>query len=445
MNIRLLLSIVRLLLNTKKSRRAMLRLREKKLRRVLRHACKNSPYYKASFAAAGITMSNIRTIPLKRLPALEKETLLSDFDSIVTKRGVTQSFLRSLDESGASAPRGVHFVHSSGTTGTPRYVFYDEAAWRTMLAGIIRGAFWGMGFGALLRFLRQGVRLCYIAAVNGNYGGAVSIRGGAHDMGAEELFIDLNAPVAEWLPAIHAFRPNLLIGYPSALKILAEETEREQRNADFSEVRQVVTCGEPLPPTLRAYMERVFCKKVINFYGTSESLALGLEESKDSGMLLFDDLNYIEEIDGAMYLTCLYNFAQPLIRYRISDKIRLLDEERGPFSRCAVVQSREEDIMWFTDGARREFLHPLSVEGFCIDGLVDYQFVQTDDSAFSVQIQTAPDIGGTGQRRICDDLARQIQRVLDEKSLGFVRFSIERVDEILPEQNGKKKLVVRCA
>ena len=53
-----------------------------------------------------------------------------------------------------------------------------------------------------------------------------------------------------------------------------------------------------------------------SIYGASESLALGVETSHAEGMYLFDDLNYIEVENGAMYLTSLYNYVQPLIRYR---------------------------------------------------------------------------------------------------------------------------------
>ena len=48
-----------------------------------------------------------------------------------------------------------HVVHSSGSTGTPRYFVYDTAAWEQMLVGIIRGALWGMSMGAVLKLLAE--------------------------------------------------------------------------------------------------------------------------------------------------------------------------------------------------------------------------------------------------------------------------------------------------
>ena len=106
-------------------------------------------------------------------------------------------------------------------------------------------------------------------------------------------------------------------------------------------------------------------------------------------MLLFDDLNVVEVENGAMYLTSLYNFAQPLIRYRLSDHLVLKSPLAGsPFTRAELLLSRNEDMLWFTDGAgHREFVHPLAVEGFCLEGLRDYQFCQTAPDAFEMLAQ----------------------------------------------------------
>lgn len=131
--------------------------------------------------------------------------------------------------------------------------------------------------------------------------------------------------------------------------------------------------------SLRSYLESAFHLRVVNFYGASESLALGAETDPAEGMLLFDDMNVIEADENGIYLTCLYNFAQPLIRYRLSDRLALHSPQgRYPFTRAGGLLGRNEDLLWFEDTAgNREFLHPLAVEGFCINGLLDYQFRQT--------------------------------------------------------------------
>ena len=213
----------------------------------------------------------------------------------------------------------------------------------------------------------------------------MAVGDGKDGVGAKQMFLDIKTPLSEWIRSVREFKPDMIIGYPSAIKILGELIEN---NAVSVNVCRVISCGEPLPSGLRTYLEQVFKADIINFYGASESLALGVEADLAEGLYLFDDLNYIEVENGEMYLTCLYNFAQPLIRYHISDQLTLKKPSavsRYPFSQAEIVLSRSEDVLWFEDEkGKRDFIHPLAVEGLCVEGLLDYQFRQTDKDAFEM-------------------------------------------------------------
>lgn len=203
----------------------------------------------------------------------------------------------------------------------------------------------------------------------------------------------------------------------------------------------MVSCGEPLGAGLRRYLEKVLGGAVINVYGASESLALGVDDSR--GMLLFDDLNVVEAVDGEMYLTSLYNFAQPLIRYKISDSLTLADPKAGsPFTRAAGLLGRCEDMLWFEDGfGRRDFLHPLAIKGFCVEGLRDYQFRQTGRGSF-VMIAEKTSLGQ--ESVIQAEIAARTRGILEEKGLEYVGFQVAFVEEILPDpRTGKKQLIVK--
>ena len=253
--------------------------------------------------------------------------------------------------------------------------------------------------------------------------------------------LDIKTPLNEWISAVKEFKPNMIIGYPSAIKILAELAEKG--DADLH-IRRVVSCGEPLGANLRKYMEDIFGAQVINFYGASESLSLGVESDPQEGMLLFDDMNIIEIENGEMYLTCLYNFVQPLIRYRISDSLTLEKPSKDnhyPFTRAVGLLGRNEDILWFNDGnGKREFLHPLAIEGFCIPGLLDYQFRKFAPDAFEMMAEVADD---SLQEEIRSEMLRQMKAILEEKELGYVQFYVNFVPEIIPDpKTGKKRLII---
>ena len=430
--------------NEKKTVKEISSLQTKKLKRLLHYAYEHSTYYRNSFERAGITAEMIDSTPLSAFPVMDKSVLMSRFEEIITVTDLTQEEIRNFDEKETTDKKlfkdKYHVVHSSGSTGTPKYFVYDESAWNSMLLGIVRGALWNMTMPEIIKFLIHGPRIVYIAATDGRYGGSMAVGDGVNGVGAKQIYLDINTPLDEWISTIKEFKPNMIIGYPSAVKILAELVEKGDLDL---KVLRIVTCGEPLGASLRKYLEGVFGSDVINFYGASESLSLGVESSPKEGMLLFDDMNIIEIQDGVMYLTCLYNFVQPLIRYRLSDQLTLQSpnaESRYPFTRAVGLLGRSEDILWFCDGnGKQEFLHPLAVEGFCIEGLRDYQFRQISPDTFEMLAEASNGL----QKTVQDEVLRQMRDILRGKGLNYVQFFVRFVPEILPDpKTGKKRLIL---
>ncbi len=387
-----LTDLYRLKKNVKLSAEKMRSLQDEKLRKLLRFAWEHSAYYRAAFEKAGITEEQLDTLPLSCFPTIDKQMLLEHFDELVTVPDLKQENLREFD-AGEAADRKpyqgkYHVVHSSGSTGKPGYFVYDEDAWRQMLLGIIRAALWGMSMPQILRLLMKRPRIVYIAATDGRYGGAMAVGDGTRGVGASQLYLDIKTPVTEWIRQLKAFRPNIVIGYPSAIKILAQLMENGEVSLD---AERVISCGEPLGRSLRTYLENIFRTQVVNFYGASESLALGVETDLEEGMLLFDDMNIIEVED-----------------------------------------------LWFEDGrGNREFLHPLAIEGFCIEGLKDYQFRQTTKDTFEMYAETG---NGVSREQIRQEMLLRMRKILAEKRLDYVQFYVNFVEEILPDIRTGKKL-----
>ena len=391
-----LTDLYRLKKNVKLSAEKMRSLQDGKLRKLLRFAWEHSAYYRAAFEKAGITEEQLDTLPLSCFPTIDKQMLLEHFDELVTVPDLKQENLREFD-AGEAADRKpyqgkYHVVHSSGSTGKPGYFVYDEDAWRQMLLGIIRAALWGMSMPQILRLLMKRPRIVYIAATDGRYGGAMAVGDGTRGVGASQLYLDIKTPVTECIRQLKAFRPNIVIGYPSAIKILAQLMENGEVSLD---AERVISCGEPLGNSLRTYLENIFRTQVVNFYGASESLALGVETDLEEGMLLFDDMNIIEVED-----------------------------------------------LWFEDGrGNREFLHPLAIEGFCIEGLKDYQFRQTTKDTFEMYAETD---SSASREYIRQEMLHQMRKILKEKKLEYVQFYVNFVDMILPDKKtGKKPLILK--
>ena len=134
--------------NTTKSRQQIELLQKQKLGKILRYAYEHSPYYRKAFEDAGIKAEAISRTPLSKFPTLDKDQLMEHFDDLVTDRSLKQEGLLRFDECLTAETETYlgkyHVVHSSGSTGIPRYFVYDNRAWEQMLIGIIRGALWDL-------------------------------------------------------------------------------------------------------------------------------------------------------------------------------------------------------------------------------------------------------------------------------------------------------------
>lgn len=440
-----LYTLLRIRRGEKKNRHQVQRIQQRRLKRLLRYAYDRSDYYRNSFQNAGIRRNDLGKLPLSAFPTIDKNKLMSHYNELVTDNNITQEKLKQHDENAEQHQNYLgkyHVVHSSGSTGEPRYFVYHSKEWKTMLAGILRGALWGIPTKTLLQWYKDSPRILYIAATDGRYGGVMAVGDGVDELGVCQTALDISLPIEDLMRQVMEFRPNYLIGYPSAIKILAEAMKERGEALD---IRRIFSCGEPLSRELRTYLETEFHTKAVNIYGASESIALGTEVDPDVGMILFDDLNIIEITEDGIYLTCLYNFTQPLIRYHISDRLSFRkpsDTDTCGFTKAEVLLCRNEDVLWFAnDQGVREFLHPLSVEGFCINGLLDYQFCKTSEQSFEMRIE----LSEPQQKEIVIlELRRQLESILSQTGLSYVSFEIIPVNEIRPDpKTGKKALIVR--
>lgn len=424
------------------SREELEKYQKKKITEILLYAYDHSTYYRKRFEEKNISRKDIGLIPIENYPSLTKKELMKNFNEIVcTDVDINEmrSFDANPDNNNKLYKDKYHIVHSSGTTEKPGYFIYDEKAWQQMLIATIRASLWDMSMKEIIKLLSKRPRIVYIAETDGRYGGAMAVSDGIAGVKAKQLFLDIKMPLDEWIDKISKFQPSIIIGYPSAIKILMESVARGEIKTNLF---RIISCGEPLSKNLRDCFTKTFKCKVINFYGASESLALGVEVGNKDEMYLFDDMNYIEILEDGIYITCLYNKIQPLIRYKISDKVTLHGiSKHVPLTTVTNILGRNEDLLWFKDkNGKKEFLHPLSVEGFCIDGMLDYQFRKINDQAFEMIIELSKN---EKQESVKNEMKKLMKKILNEKKLDYVEFTIRLVEDILPdEKTGKKKLII---
>jgi phenylacetate-CoA ligase len=181
--------------------------------------------------------------------------------------------------------------------------------------------------------------------------------------------------------------PTLMI-YASMLGALVAEARAGRLTIS---PRRIITVAEPLLPEVRSAAQDVWGAPIANSWGTSEGGIVARGCYTGAGMHLSDDLVIVEPVDHSgrpvpcgsesakVYLTNLFNPVLPLIRFEITDQVRLLDEPCACGSqhrRIADIQGRLDDAFTYRDGTT---VHPhvfRSVLGRD-QLLVEYQVRQT--------------------------------------------------------------------
>ncbi len=331
------------------------------LARLRTHAYAHSPFYQEFHAGR-------YDHPLEELPVLKKSMLHDHFNAIVTDPAVDRAAVASHVQSiqGDERFRGQYIVNAtSGTTGEPSYILYDQDEWLTVLASFSR-------FERHVGSLRGALQRPKMAIVASTTPWHISARVGASVRSSwlPMLRIDVGRPLASIVRQLNNWQPDVLITYASMARILADE-----QTAGRLQIapQRIVNTAEVLSPALRRKLRAVWGDVVHDQYGATEGGTFAVQcasprrasngrERQTRGLHLFEDLFILEVVDqqnrpvppgqygDKVLLTVLFNHTQPLIRYELTDKIRLAPDPCSCGCRFQLIddiQGRQEDILRF--------------------------------------------------------------------------------------------------
>lgn len=343
-------------------------LQQQRFAAMFRHAVTHSPFYRELYSG----IDEPPTSPAG-LPAVSKTQLMDRFDDWVTdprlKLAALEAHLEGLagDELYLGQFRA---MASSGSTGRRGIFVFSRPDWIVNLANFAR---------VNERFLDIHPRLPRVraASVAATEPLHISARTSvAAGVGVNRVLrLDARQPLAELTGALNAFRPEVLVGYPSILALLADE----QRAGRLS-VRpaKVTTVSEVRTPEMERLITEVWGSAPYNWYGISEGGVLAADCGYHDGMHLFEDLFIVENVDEAgrpvpdgvighkLLLTNLYNRTQPIIRYEISDMVALDPRPcrcGRSLRRVVSIEGRSSEILRFPAQAGGEVaIHPFTIE-----------------------------------------------------------------------------------
>ncbi|MEQ6359145.1 AMP-binding protein [Thermoanaerobacter thermohydrosulfuricus] len=413
----------------------------KRMREMIKHAYTSSNFYKTLYKRAGIEYKDLDAVPIEELPMIDKEMIRNNFFDIVTDSISSKEIEMAMKNSELMVRIGKYIlVHTSGSTGKPCNFLYDIDALDMIEANMVRISIGGK---KEIGWSDFPIKVLYVASVGSGYASTVLAMNGIKKYRAKSMVLNAADPIDTWKDKIKNFNPNYLAGYPSCIKILADMQQRGEINI---KPKKIITGGEPLSKEVSSYLSSVFDADVIDYYGCTESIFLGMGTSWYEGMYLMDDMNYVEVDEfGRLIITPLYNKIFPLIRYRLNDVVEGFDREyKGPlpYTHIKRVIGREEEIMWFkNENGDKDFLHPLFIDDLDVEGIKEYQFVQTSDESLILNCVKLPNAG----EDVEEEIKRQLDQFLSKKKLRNVKYEVHFTDTLqIDKITGKVKMVINA-
>jgi phenylacetate-CoA ligase len=147
------------------------------------------------------------------------------------------------------------------------------------------------------------------------------------------------ATMRNFITMLNRKRPGLIVAYAQAAYEVARFAEREHIRIEPQ--RAMVTSAGTLYPFMREKLQQIFGCEVYNLYGSREVSDIAWELPGLKGLWAPPWANFIEIVDengdpvppgteGNILVTCLTNYAMPLLRYRIGDRGALAPEGDAP-------------------------------------------------------------------------------------------------------------------
>jgi phenylacetate-CoA ligase len=397
-----------------------------KLRSLVRHAYDNVPYYHNRMKKLKLRPEDIKTVKdLPQLPVLTRDELKNNLADLRAR----------------NYPRWqLTAGHTSGTTGSPLEILYDNQIcvvnnvvdWRQKYwAGLAFGDRLALAVGRVIVPLKQ--KRAPFWRINWVH---------------RQLFLSSFHMQPEnlkhYIAKLKDFKPKALEAYPSTAYILARYLN--QRNEVFP-LTCVLTSSETLFSHYRDAIQKAFACPIFDFYGLAERVVFATECSAHQGHHLNMDYGITEILKGnnqpagpgemgRLVATGLHNFGVPLIRYATNDVTALKQDEcpcGRKFPLVEDITTKAEDIITTKDGkyiSPSVLTHPFKP----LHHIVESQIIQEGKEHLLVKIVKGKDYSEEDNRKLLNGLYHRLG--------AEMKIEIEFVDSIPRTKAGKFRWVI---
>ena len=399
----------------------------KELRKLLIHSFTNVPYYKKKYTQAGFRLADFKNFhlkDLKKLPFLEKQDLRIYGNT---------TLLSNKRKSGA-------FFSSSGSTGTPIQVFFSKyfhQKWSAVYEVRVRN--WAGVNHKMRRGMIGGRRIIPNAIASPPYY--------RYNFFEKQTYFSAyhlsSKTVADYMDGLRKNKVDYLVGYAMSIYFWADFINNDA-NINPIQLKAILTSSEKLTDKMRESIERAFLCKAYDGYSGVESCGL-ISENKTGELLFSPDTGILEVLDndgkqvlngesGEVISTGLLNYDQPLIRYRIGDRVTLAVSQSSKsisgFPIIKEIDGRIEDVVIGVDGRKMVRFHSVFIN---INGLKAAQVIQHKLDFLEINLIVNNSYSKESEKLIFNRL---------ESQLGQVKVKYSYLDSLPLTKGGKIKAVI---
>lgn len=402
-----------------------------RMRALLATAFRDVPHYRALAARLGCRAEDFRTVEdLRRLPILEKHEL----------RGREERFL-------GRVPLAHSVLSTSGSTGTPMRVYESRRSFSQRWAFVGRLRAWA-GVEPVRPRRAHFTGRPIVPGAGGPYWR--SNRPGNALLLSTAHISARTAPA--YAAALRRFAPEVIEGYPSAMRVLARLCVRQ--GVELPRPRALITSAETLTPEARAELQAAYGCRVHDQYAASEPSCFWAD-CEHGTLHVHSEYGFSEIVDeagepvppgveGGVVVTSFLNPVMPLLRYRVGD-VAVRGADGCPCGRpLPVVQrvvGRTDDVL-FVPG--RGYLGRMDPVFKGVPCLVEAQIVQEALDRLVLRIVPDPCFGEDAERalvaavraRVGDAPAVEVQRLpaIPRGPNGKFISVVSRVKHLYPDR-----------
>jgi phenylacetate-CoA ligase len=404
-------------------------LQDEKLRRLVRHAYRNVPYYRSRMQESKLRPEDIRgQADLHKLPFLTKADVRKHlYFDILSENHDKRDILK---------------ITTSGSTGEPFVVYADRQQLEFRWAATLRSQEWtGYEFGD------RCVRLWH-QTLGMNKKQILKERLDAyfHRRRFIPVFEMRDDKLEAMVREIAAWDPVLMDGYAEALDFLARYLKSRGAAFDLGvRPKALMSSAQNLPDSSRRLIEEAFGCRVFDKYGAREFSGIAYECAAHNGHHVIAEGFILEVLRdgrpvapgevGEIVITDLNNTCLPFIRYRIGDLGTAVDPSfacscgRG-LPLIGTIEGRVQSIIQGTHGQYLPgsfFSHYLKEFDHAIQR---FQVVQDRPSAITFQVVK----GG----RYSDDVLQEVLATFRRHLGETMQIDVQFVENVEMVRTGKR-------